>query len=83
MQLIIRQTLDKHGRLTVPAASLGDASDLYAVGLGSFAAVQVMLALEEQFGVEFPDRMLNRKSWLSVGTISACLTELMREKAIA
>ncbi len=83
MQPIIRQALDQHGRLGVPAARLDDSADLYAAGLTSFAAVQVMLALEENLGVEFPDRMLNRKSWSSISVISACLTELTREKAIA
>jgi len=82
MQPIIRQALDQHGRLCVPAARLDDSADLYAAGLTSFAAVQVMLVLEENLRVEFPDRMLNRKSWSSIGVISACLTELIREKAI-
>jgi len=45
--------------------------------------VQLMLALEEQLGVEFPDRMLNRKSFSSIAAISACLTELTSEKAVA
>jgi acyl carrier protein len=83
MLLIIRQALDQHGRLSAPAASLDDATDLFAAGLASFSVVQVMLALEAQLGVEFPDRMLNRKSWSSIASISACLTELTQEKAVA
>ena len=61
MQLIIRQALDQHGRLSVPAATLDDAADLFGAGLASFTVVQLMLALEEKLGVEFPDRMLNQK----------------------
>ena len=83
MQLIIRQALDQHGRLSVPAATLDDAADLFRAGLASFTVVQLMLALEEKFGVEFPDRMLNRKSFSSIAAISACLTELTSEKAVA
>ena len=51
MQLLIRQALDQHGRLSVPAASLDDATDLFGAGLASFTVVQLMLALEEQLGV--------------------------------
>jgi len=76
MQKIIRQVLDEHGRLSVAAETLDDSSDLYAAGLTSFAAVQLMLALEERFDSEFPDRMLNRKSWSSIDSIAACLSEL-------
>jgi len=83
MQLIIRQALDQYGRLSVPAASLDDAADLLGAELASFTVVQLMLALEGQLGVEFPDRMLNRKSFSSIAAISACLTELTSEKAVA
>jgi acyl carrier protein len=76
MQKVIRQVLDEHGRLSVAAETLDDSSDLYAAGLTSFAAVQLMLALEERFDIEFPDRMLNRKSWSSIDSIAACLSEL-------
>ncbi|MGA8172706.1 MAG: acyl carrier protein [Methylocystis sp.] len=82
MQFLIRQALDRHGKLSVPAATLDESADLYAAGLASFTAVQVMLAIEEQLGVEFPDRMLNRKSWSSIHAISACLAELQQDKAI-
>ena len=56
---------------------------VFGAGLASFTVVQLMLALEEKLGVEFPDRMLNRKSFSSIAAISACLTELTSEKAVA
>jgi acyl carrier protein len=72
----IRRLLDEHGRLQVPAASLAETQDLYAAGLTSFAAVQLMLALEEKFDIEFPEHMLNRRSFSSVKSIAECLREL-------
>lgn len=77
----IRQLVDEQGRLSVEAKTLGDNDDLYASGLTSFAAVQLMLALEETFDIEFPDRMLNRRSFASISAIAACLSELKREEA--
>jgi acyl carrier protein len=72
----IRQILSDHARLTVEPASLGDADDLYAAGMTSHASVNVMLALEDEFDVEFPDAMLKRSVFESVDAIAGALTAL-------
>ena len=78
----LRQLIDKYGRLTVAAATLAPGQDLYIAGLTSFAAVQLMLALEEAFDIEFPERMLNRRSFATMDSIAACVNEL-RPQALA
>ena len=78
----IRQLIEKHARLPVKAETLAAGQDLYAAGLTSFAAVQLMLALEESFDIEFPERMLNRRSFATMESIAACIQEL-RPQAIA
>jgi acyl carrier protein len=72
----IRRLIDEHGHLRVPVSTLDPDSDLYEAGLTSFAAIRVMLALEEAFDVEFPERMLRRQSFGSINSIIACLDEL-------
>ena len=42
--------------------SLAEDADLYAAGLTSHATVNLMIALEDHFGVEFPERMLRRRA---------------------
>ena len=42
----------------------------------SHASVNVMLALEDRFDVEFPDRMLKRSVFESIASIAAALEEL-------
>jgi len=66
----VRSVLKQHAKLTVDAAGLADNDDLYAVGLSSFSTVQLMLALEEEFNIEIPDKMLNRRSFESVAAIT-------------
>ena len=66
----IRELLAEHGRLPVDAATLREGQDLYAAGLTSFAAVQLMLALEDRFEIEFPESMLNRRSFASIDAIA-------------
>jgi acyl carrier protein len=72
----IRQILRDHGRLAVDVATLGDDDDLYQAGMTSHASVNVMLALEAAFDVEFPDSMLTRSVFESVGSIEAAVSEL-------
>ena len=77
----IRRILREHGRLTVDVAQLDDHGDLYAAGLTSHASVTLMLALEERFEIEFPERMLRRGAFASVGAIRSNLLELIGARA--
>ena len=43
------------------STALAEDADLYEAGMTSHASVNVMLALEDAFDVEFPDRMLKRE----------------------
>lgn len=72
----IREVLRDHGRLPVDADTLAEDADLYQAGMTSHASVNVMLALEESFDVEFPDRMLTRGVFESIAAIAAALSEL-------
>lgn len=72
----IRSVLADHGRLSKDAFQLGAADDLYQAGLTSHASVNLMLALEGLFDVEFPDHLLNRSVFGSIESIRAALTEL-------
>jgi acyl carrier protein len=72
----IRRILKDHGRLTKDAASIAEDADLYQAGLTSHASVNVMLALEGEFDIEFPDHMLKRSVFESISSMSAAIGEL-------
>jgi acyl carrier protein len=72
----IRTVLKQHARLNGDAEMLGDDTDLYQAGMTSHASVNVMLALEGEFDIEFPDSMLKRSVFESVGAIAAAIDEL-------
>jgi len=72
----IRAVLRDHGRLAQDIATLAPDADLYQAGMTSHASVNVMLALEGKFDVEFPDRMLKRSVFASVDAIRSALAEL-------
>ncbi len=72
----IREVLATHGHLAVSAANLKDEDDLYQRGLSSHASVNLMLALEDAFDVEFPDSLLRRDTFRSVASIREALESL-------
>ena len=71
----------EHGRLAVDVDALADDSSLYEAGMTSHASVNVMLALEDAFDVEFPDEMLKRSVFETVANISGALRTLDVEAA--
>ena len=58
--------LAEHARLPVDMATLGEEDDLYQAGMTSHASVNVMLALEDTFDIEFPEAMLRKSTFESV-----------------
>ncbi len=72
----IRTIIQEHGRMPVDVSTLPDDADLYAAGMTSHASVNVMLALEDAFDIEFPDHMLKRSVFESFAEIRAALEEL-------
>jgi acyl carrier protein len=77
----IRQVLRDHARLPVDVDTLDDDADLFRAGMSSHASVNVMLALEDAFDVEFPDSMLKRSVFESVADIAAAIGELQAQAA--
>jgi acyl carrier protein len=72
----IRTVLKEHARLAVDVQTLTDDSDLYVAGMTSHASVNLMLALEDAFEIEFPERMLRRRAFENIGAIRSAIVEL-------
>jgi acyl carrier protein len=72
----IRRVLAEHARLAVDVDQLSDEDDLFEAGMTSHANVNVMLALEEAFDVEFPEATLRRSTFETIAAIRATLAQL-------
>ena len=81
LRLDIRRVLRDHARLPVDVDQVQDDADLFQAGMSSHASVNVMLALEDTFDVEFPDRMLKRSVFESVSGIASAIGEIRAEAA--
>ena len=67
-----------HGRLNKDPFTLDEDADLYQAGMTSHASVNVMLALEGEFEIEFPDHMLKRSVFESIGAMRDAIAELTK-----
>jgi acyl carrier protein len=77
----VREIVKEHGRLAVEIETLADDASLYEAGMTSHASVNVMLALEDTFDVEFPDELLKRSVFESIASISSALAQLETQPA--
>jgi acyl carrier protein len=77
----IREVLAAHGRMAVDAHEVDVQADLYELGLTSHASVDVMLALEEAFDIEFPDEVLKKSTFASVHNIAQVVEGLVKLSA--
>lgn len=77
----IRRVLSERAGLATDAHSLAEDADLYAAGMSSLASVDVMLGLEDAFGITFPDTMLKRSLFESIASIAAAISKLQASAA--
>jgi acyl carrier protein len=73
----IREILQTHGRLSVPVTDLKNDSDLYDAGLTSLITVNLLLAIEDHFDVEFPDELLSRRTFQTIGALAEAVEDLV------
>jgi acyl carrier protein len=76
IEATVREVLEEHGRLPVSVETLKNDEDLYANGLTSHASVNVMLALEDTYDIEFPDELLVKSTFESIGALRDALISL-------
>ncbi len=73
----IRTLLAQHGKLATDVNMIGKDQSLYAAGLTSHASVNVMLAIEDEYDIEFPERLLKRATFETIGNLSEALDSVL------
>jgi acyl carrier protein len=66
----IQRLIDQEAHLAVPATNLTPGANLYQLGLTSYDAIRLLIAIEREFQVEFPDDALERKTMASIEAIA-------------
>jgi acyl carrier protein len=78
MKQRIRRVVKDNAGLGAVAENVGDSADLYQAGMTSYASVALMIALENEFDIEFPDGMLSRNVFESVDSIANAIGSLQQ-----
>ncbi len=73
----IREVVRDYARLNADHTALAESADLYDAGMTSHASVNLMLALENEFDVEFPDELLTRSVFSSIASIKGAILGLL------
>ena len=77
----IRNIVKDNVRIGAPFSALDDSTPLYQAGMTSYASVQLMLALENEFSLEFPDVMLSRDVFESIDSIANAIEIILRAES--
>lgn len=72
----VRGALDTALAGKVEVSGLSASDNLFDAGMTSHQTVQVMLELEDEFDVEFPDDRLNKATFSSIGSMVEALKGL-------
>lgn len=73
----IQEVIVNYAELGEKATTIGLDDDLFSLGMSSRASVGVMLGLESEFDIEFPDAMLRRDVFESIRAIAVAVSSLM------
>ena len=55
---------------------MADDTDLYEIGLTSLTTVNLLLAIEDHFDIEFPDDLLARRTFRSIDSLVSAISSL-------
>ncbi|MFI7635078.1 acyl carrier protein [Nonomuraea sp. NPDC049400] len=74
----VRDLLARRAVLPGVIESVEAEADLWELGMESLAMVGVMVAVEDEFGIEFPDELLTRETFRSLAVITDAVMSLTR-----
>lgn len=72
----VRRIVADHAALERDPATLAPTDDLFEAGMTSHRSINVMMAVEEELDVEFPDDLLTQETFTSLQSISDTVEQL-------
>lgn len=74
----VRQLIATYAKLNADIGDLADSSNLFDAGLTSLNTVNLMLAIEDEYDIEFDDDSLRRETFESVDALTAVVNGLIQ-----
>lgn len=79
IETTVRSVLSEQGKLSEDAQSIAVDADLYRAGMTSHASVNVMLGLEDEFDIEFPEERLTKATFTSIQSIAEAVEAIQND----
>ncbi len=79
----IKQCLVEHLRMVSSADDIDPNAELTALGLTSMAATNLLIDLEDEFGVEFSDDLLTPEVFRTVSSLETAIEGLLADQVTA
>lgn len=77
----IAEIVAKYGNLQVAASEIQHDGDLFAMGMSSYSAVQIMMAVEDRYDLRFRDELLKKEYFSSVSRLAATVALAQAESS--
>jgi acyl carrier protein len=82
MFAIIQRLIDQEAKLAIHASNLTPRANLYDLGLTSFDAIRLLVAVERAFKIEFQREILNRESVASIEAIARAVQAMQEAPSV-
>ena len=73
----VRGILGEFGKLSADPSAISETQDLYALGLASHATVNVVMAIEDELDIEFPDELLTKSTFTTLQSLKDAIRPLV------
>jgi acyl carrier protein len=67
----------EHLKFVQSVENINDDAELTRLGLDSMAAINLMIDIEDEFGITFPDALLTPETFRTAMTLSSAIEEMM------
>jgi len=79
----VRRIVASYGRLSVDLDGVGPEDNLYLLGMTSHATLNIVMAIEETFDIEYPEDLLDRSIFESLSAMEAAISGLLEQRRTA
>lgn len=76
----LRNLIEKNAGLSTPISEISSSDDLTAFGVNSISYIKIVVAIEQEFGVEFDEVNLDFSMFKTINSLSEYIEEVTSSK---
>lgn len=76
----LRNIIEKNVGLSTPISKISSSDDLTDFGVNSISCIKIMVAIEQEFGIEFDEFNLDFSKFKTINSLSEYIEEVTSSK---